>query len=103
MRTDRLRTVLRRQRRQRQRARDARLDRVPDLRRPREPASERAAQERPREGVAGALLGNRQRKLGLRRQYDARILRRSLLPVSELHAHLQRYTDDEDCQWLWWQ
>src|SRR5687768_11070137 len=103
MRTDRLRTVLRRQRRQRQRARDAGLDRIPDLGRPRESTRERAAQERPREGVAGAILGHRQRKLGLRRQYDARILRRSLLQVSELHAYLQRYTDDEDCQWLRWQ
>ncbi len=55
---------------------NGRLDGVHDLRH-RLDAGQRAPQERPRQAVGRALLRHRQRDLGLRRQHDAGVLRRT--------------------------
>ena len=46
--------------------------------------------ERPRQALEAALLRRRQRDLGLRRQHAARILRRPVSPLRNLHQDAQR-------------
>ena len=71
VRAARRRAVRERQRRQRHRPGDERLGRVPDPWR-RQPDGPAPQGQRARRAVEGAVLGCRQRGLGLRRQYDRR-------------------------------
>ena len=64
------------------------MGRVPDLRR-RVADGQPPPPERPREGLAGAVLRHRQRDLGLRRQHAARVLRRRVPQVQHLHQELR--------------
>ena len=85
VRAARLRAVHLRQRRQRHRAGDAAVGRIHHLRR-RQPDGRPAPQERPRGAVEADVLRRRQRELGLRRQHDARVLRRPVPPLRDLRA-----------------
>ena len=84
-----------RQRRQRDRRGDARLDRVHDARQ--HGADGRAAQApRARAAVEGRVLRRRQRELGMRRQHAAAALREPVPPVPDLRPAVRRVAGDED-------
>ena len=81
-----------RQRRQRLRAGNDGMGRIRDLRR-QIAHGQSAPEKRTRSTVENALLRRRQRKLGLRREHDAGVLRRQFPPLQHLRQRLPRQQD----------